>query len=96
MAWKWFKNDWSIAGFLLFFAQLAWAMYVISIVIYPIIFLLGTFGMLFGVFGTEPHWFFDLPAQFEIQYFAELAASSETSDIFEEGTRFYKEQKLTV
>jgi len=24
MAWKWFKNDWSIAGFQLFFAQLAW------------------------------------------------------------------------
>ncbi len=83
MASKWFKNNWSIAGFLLFWAQFAWAIYLISFVLYSIFFLLGIFGMLFGVFGTEPIGFFDLPARFEIQDFAEVVANSGTTDIFE-------------
>jgi hypothetical protein len=80
MASKWFKNDWSIAGFLLFLAQFAWATYLIRIVIYSIIFLFGTYGMLFG---GDLIGFYDLPARFEIQDFAELVANSETTDIFE-------------
>jgi hypothetical protein len=83
MAWKWFKNDWSIAGFLLFFAQLAWAIYLISFVVFSIIFLIGITGMLIGTFATEPITFLDLPARFEIQDFAELVESSQSVDFFE-------------
>lgn len=83
MAWKWFKNDWSIAGFLLFFAQLAWVIYLISFVVFSIIFLIGITGMLIGTFATEPITFLDLPARFEIQDFAELVGNSQSVDFFE-------------
>lgn len=83
MSLKWIKNDWSIAGFLLFCAQFAWALYLISFVLYSAFFLLGMFGMLFGIFATQPIGFFDLPARFEILEFEEVVGESEISDIFE-------------
>jgi len=77
MAWKWFKNDWSIAGFLLFWAQFAWAIYLLTFVLYSITFLLGI------LFDFEVFTPFDLPARFEIQDFTELVTNSGTTDIFE-------------
>ncbi|TYP93472.1 Protein of unknown function (DUF2975) [Fodinibius salinus] len=76
MAWKWFKNDWSIAGFLLFCAQFAWAMYLLSFIVYSALFLLGTL-LGSGIFAP-----FDLPAQFKIQDFTKVVANSKTMDIF--------------
>lgn len=67
MASKWLKNDWSIAGFLLFIAQLAWAVYLISIIIYSLLFLAQLFE--YPMVG-----FFDLPARIKIVDFNELVS----------------------
>lgn len=76
MAWKWFKNDWSIAGFLLFFAQIAWAIYLISIVVYSIFFIIELF--LVSSMGI-----FELPARLSIDQFSELIANSNADRIFQ-------------
>lgn len=76
MAWKWFKNERSIAGFLLFFAQLAWAIYLISLFIYSIFFLIEVF------IGT-PMGVIDLSARIYIQDFTEIISNSETDRIFD-------------
>lgn len=49
MANKWIKDDWSTAGFLNFFAQLAWAAYLLILIIYTAMYLLHLFGVFPGV-----------------------------------------------
>lgn len=79
MAWKWFKNDWDIAGFLLFITDFSWAIYLISFVIYSIIFLLDLF--LSGSSG-----FYDFPVRIHVEDFAEVIANSEEENIFQNST----------
>ena len=49
MAKKWLNGDWSAAGFLNFFAQLFWAVYLVMLIIYTGMYLLHLFGVLPGV-----------------------------------------------
>ncbi|MDZ7658949.1 hypothetical protein [Fodinibius sp.] len=74
MAWKWFKNDGSIAGFLYFFALLAWGIYFISI-------LGGSLLFVADIFIGDLH-FLELPARIHIYDFTEIIANSDTVNIF--------------
>lgn len=74
MAWKWFKNDWTIAGFLYFFALLAWGIYFISI-------LGGSLLFIADIIMSDLN-FLDLPVRIYIHDFTELVANSETAKIF--------------
>lgn len=76
MAWKWFKNDWTIAGFLLFWAQLGWAIYFISILFGSIIFLIELF--LGSSFGLH-----ELTARIHVDQFSTLIVNSEAENIFQ-------------
>ena len=76
MAWKWFKNDWSIAGFLLFWAQLGWAVYFISILFGSLLFLIELF--LGGTLGIQ-----DLTARIRVHEFSDLIINSEAESIFQ-------------
>lgn len=76
MAWKWFKNNWSIAGFLLFLTQFAWSIYLIAIVIYSILFL-------FDIFLSSAMGFHELPIRIHIQDFSEVLANNEPETIFQ-------------
>lgn len=79
MSSTWFKNDWSIAGFLLFIAQFAWAVYLISIVMYSLFFLAQLFGLPMAVF-------FDLPARINIVDLNEFISGQEELTIFQNST----------
>ncbi len=74
MAWNWFKNDGSIAGFLYFFALLAWGIYFISI-------LGGSLLFIADIFIGDLH-FLELPARIYIYDFGEIITNSDTANIF--------------
>ncbi|PAU94853.1 hypothetical protein CK503_05110 [Aliifodinibius salipaludis] len=76
MAWKWFKNDWNIAGILLFFAQLAWAVYFISILFGAIFFLLE-------IFVGSPLGIQELTVRIRVHQFSDLIANSRVDGIFQ-------------
>jgi len=76
MAWKWFKNDWSIAGFLLFWAQLGWAIYFISILFGSIFFLIEIF--IGGSTGLH-----ELIARIRVDQFSDLIVNSDAEGIFQ-------------
>jgi len=75
MAWKWFKNDGRIAGFLYFFALLSWGIYFISI-------LGGSLLFIADIIMSDLN-FLDLPARIYIQDFTEVIANSDTATIFD-------------
>lgn len=62
---KWFKGDWSAAGFLNFFAQLAWAFYLVVFALYSVTYLLHIVGIFPGI-----AW--DLTVRIRLENFDEL------------------------
>ena len=73
MAWNWLKKEGRIAGFLYFFALIAWGIYFISIVS-------GSLMLVFDIFTGEQD-FLELPTRIYIHDSFEAFANGETANI---------------